>query len=143
MDSFSRIVFFDKVQTLISQRIYIFMQLSHSKNQFKAKRNFSDIFTFSFLYLYYRFGCHLRNSSPPQLLNVLKRVEYIPLKLLICTFVSITLRILFEGQSEMSTALAGVAQWNECRPMNQRVASSIPSLEHMPCLKVRSPAGGV
>ena len=25
------------------------------------------------------------------------------------------------------TALAGVAQWTECQPANQRVASSIPS----------------
>ena len=29
-------------------------------------------------------------------------------------------------------ALAGVAQWIECQPANQRVTSSIPSLEHMP-----------
>ena len=33
-----------------------------------------------------------------------------------------------------STALAGVAQWIECQPANQRVAGSIPSLGHMPGL---------
>ena len=38
--------------------------------------------------------------------------------------------------------LAGVAQWIECRPANQRVASSIPSLGHMPGLWARSPVGG-
>ena len=38
--------------------------------------------------------------------------------------------------------LAGVAQWFECQPVNQRVASSIPSLGHIPGLQARSPAGG-
>ena len=28
---------------------------------------------------------------------------------------------------KIEVALAGVAQWTECRPVNQRVASSIPS----------------
>ena len=40
-------------------------------------------------------------------------------------------------------ALAGVAQWIEHWPENQRVASLIPSLEHMPGLQARSPVGGV
>ena len=39
-------------------------------------------------------------------------------------------------------ALAGVAQSIECRPVNQRVAGSIPSLLHMPELQARSPVGG-
>ena len=39
-------------------------------------------------------------------------------------------------------ALAGVAQWAECRPMNQRVTGSIPSLGHMPGLQAMSPVGG-
>ena len=39
-------------------------------------------------------------------------------------------------------ALAGVAQWIECQPANQRVAGSIPSLGHMPGLQNRSPVGG-
>ena len=38
-------------------------------------------------------------------------------------------------------ARAGVAQWIECQPVNQRVASSIPSLGHIPGLQARSPAG--
>ena len=40
------------------------------------------------------------------------------------------------------TALAGVAQWIDCQPSNQRAASSIPSLGHMPGLQARSPVGG-
>ena len=39
-------------------------------------------------------------------------------------------------------ALAGIAQWIEHGPANQRVASSIPSLGHMPGLQARSPVGG-
>ena len=31
-------------------------------------------------------------------------------------------------------ALAGVAQWTERQPVNQRIAGSIPSLGHMPGL---------
>ena len=38
-------------------------------------------------------------------------------------------------------ALAGVAQWIECWPVNQRVTGSIPSLGHMPELQARSPVG--
>ena len=41
-----------------------------------------------------------------------------------------------------NTALAGVAQWIECWPENQRVSGSISSLGHMPGLKPRSPLGG-
>ena len=38
-------------------------------------------------------------------------------------------------QSEMKdTALAGVAQWIEPGPANQKVTNSIPSLGHMPGL---------
>ena len=40
-------------------------------------------------------------------------------------------------------ALAGVAQWIECWPVNQRVASCIPSLGHMPGLQARSSLKGV
>ena len=40
-------------------------------------------------------------------------------------------------------ALADVAQWIECRPVNQRVAGLIPNLGHMPELWIRSPVGGV
>ena len=39
-------------------------------------------------------------------------------------------------------ALAGVAQWIECQPVNQKVTGSIPSLGHMPGLQARSPVGG-
>ena len=39
-------------------------------------------------------------------------------------------------------ALAGVAQWTECRPTNQSVTGWIPSLGHMPGLQARSPVGG-
>ena len=39
-------------------------------------------------------------------------------------------------------ALAGVAQWIECWPVNQRVAGLIPSLGKMPGLWARSPVGG-
>ena len=39
--------------------------------------------------------------------------------------------------------LAGVAQWIECLSANQKVASSIPSLRHMPGLRARSPVWGV
>ena len=37
--------------------------------------------------------------------------------------------------------LAGVVQWIEYRPENQRVASSIPSLGHVSGLQARSPVG--
>ena len=40
-----------------------------------------------------------------------------------------------------SPALAGVAQWIECWPVKQRVASLIPSLGHKPGLWARSPLG--
>ena len=40
-------------------------------------------------------------------------------------------------------ALAIVAQWIECWPVNQRVASSILSLGRMPGLWARSPVGGM
>ena len=40
-------------------------------------------------------------------------------------------------------ALAGVAQWIERQPVNQRVASLIPSPGHMSGLWARSPVGGV
>ena len=39
-------------------------------------------------------------------------------------------------------SLAGVAQWIECRPANQRITCSIPSLGHMPGLWARSLVGG-
>ena len=39
-------------------------------------------------------------------------------------------------------ALAGVAQWIECGPANQRVACSIPSLGPMPGLQAMFPVGG-
>ena len=39
-------------------------------------------------------------------------------------------------------ALAGVAQWIECQPTNQRVTGSIPSLGHMLGVRAMSPAGG-
>ena len=39
-------------------------------------------------------------------------------------------------------ALAGVAQWTEQQPLNQRVTGSIPSLGHMSGLQARSPVGG-
>ena len=41
----------------------------------------------------------------------------------------------------VTRALAGVAQWTECRPANHRVTGSIPSLGHMLGLRVRSPVG--
>ena len=40
-------------------------------------------------------------------------------------------------------SLAGVAQWIERWPGNQRVTGSIPSLGHMPGLWARSPVWGV
>ena len=39
-------------------------------------------------------------------------------------------------------ALAGVAQWIECQPTNQRVTGSIPSIQRMPGLRARSPVRG-
>ena len=44
-----------------------------------------------------------------------------------------------------SAALAGMAQWTECWPVNQRVTGSIPSQEsgHMSAFQIRSPVGGV
>ena len=41
------------------------------------------------------------------------------------------------------SALAGVAQWTECQPANQGVASLFPSLGHKPGLQARSPVGGM
>ena len=43
---------------------------------------------------------------------------------------------------KMAIALAGVAQWIECQPVNQRVAALTPNLGHMPGLWARSPCGG-
>ena len=40
-------------------------------------------------------------------------------------------------------ALAGVAQWTECQPVNQRITSSIPRLGHVPALQAKFPVGGV
>ena len=40
-------------------------------------------------------------------------------------------------------ALAGVAQWIECQPANQKVTGLIPSLGPMPGLWARSLVGGV
>ena len=40
------------------------------------------------------------------------------------------------------SALAGVTQWTERRPANQRDAVSIPGLGHMPGLQARSPGRG-
>ena len=48
-----------------------------------------------------------------------------------------------EKEREYPSALAGVAQWIECRPVNQKVAGSIPSLVHIPGLLARSPVGGM
>ena len=39
--------------------------------------------------------------------------------------------------------LAGVVQWIEGWPENQRAAGLIPSLGHIPELQARSPVGGV
>ena len=39
-------------------------------------------------------------------------------------------------------ALAGIAQWIELGPVNQRVPSSIPHLGHMPGLYMRTPMVG-
>ena len=47
-----------------------------------------------------------------------------------------------EGGGGGHLALAGVAQWIELRPANQRIATSIPSLGHIPGLWARSPVGG-
>ena len=38
-------------------------------------------------------------------------------------------------------ALAGVAQWIERQPVNQKLTGSIPSQRHMPGLRARCPAG--
>ena len=46
---------------------------------------------------------------------------------------------LFVCRKSQAAVLAGVAQWLECRPVNQRVTSLIPSLGHMPGLWARSP----
>ena len=43
---------------------------------------------------------------------------------------------------KMAIALAGVAQWIECQPVNQRVAALTPNLGHMPGLWARSPGRG-
>ena len=40
-------------------------------------------------------------------------------------------------------SLAGVAQWTECQPANQRVASWIPSQVTCLSCRIRSPIGGV
>ena len=42
----------------------------------------------------------------------------------------------------MSFSLAGVAQWIEHQPVNQRVSVSIPGLGHMPGSQARSPRRG-
>ena len=46
------------------------------------------------------------------------------------------------GVLESGSALAGVTQWIECQPVNQRVSGLIPSPGHVPGLWVRSPVGG-
>ena len=45
-------------------------------------------------------------------------------------------------KNKVYLVLAGVAQWTECQPVNQRVAGSIPSLGPMAGLQVGSPVGG-
>ena len=44
---------------------------------------------------------------------------------------------------KMAIALAGVAQWIECQPVNQRVAGLIPDLGHMSGFWARSPVGAM
>ena len=44
---------------------------------------------------------------------------------------------------KLRIALAGVAQWIECQPANQRVPSSIPSQGTCLGFWARSPVGGV
>ena len=46
-------------------------------------------------------------------------------------------------ETESRMALAGVTQWIECWPVNQSVASWIPSLGHMPWLQARSLVEGM
>ena len=43
-------------------------------------------------------------------------------------------------KNKKNYALAGVAQWIECQPVNQRVTDS--QSEHMPGLRARFPEGG-
>ena len=58
--------------------------------------------------------------------------------------VSEDLKSIKKIQSKMKdSALAGVAQWIERRPANQRVAGSIPILGYMPELQARTPIGDV
>ena len=45
--------------------------------------------------------------------------------------------------SKRKTALVGAAQWTQCRPVNQSVAHSIPSLGHMAGSRAWSPVGAV
>ena len=45
-------------------------------------------------------------------------------------------------KSNLISALAGVPQWIEHEPVNQRVTGSISSLGLMPGLQARSPVGG-
>ena len=52
-------------------------------------------------------------------------------------------RITDREDRNTEVALAGVAQWIECQPANQRVTGSIPSLGHMPGLRVRSSVEGM
>ena len=42
----------------------------------------------------------------------------------------------------LTVALAGVAQWIECQPVNQTFAGSIPSQGTFQGLRARSPVGG-
>ena len=43
----------------------------------------------------------------------------------------------------INSALAGVGQWIEDQPVNQKVASSISSLGHVPELQARFPVGDI
>ena len=47
------------------------------------------------------------------------------------------------SKNQINTALAGVAQWIECRPVNQKITSLIPSQGTWPGLQAGSLVGGV
>ena len=73
--------------------------------------------------------------------NVVNVIQIVLSLVIFCLVVlSVTVRNVLNSQAK---ALAGVAHWTECQPVNQRVAGSVPMSGYMPGLWARSPVGGM
>ena len=84
---------------------------------------------------------HFRSMEKPQRQPIKNKFDWAQmLNLEKKRHFKINLRNMFKELKK--SGLAGVAQWIELWPLNQKVTGSIPSVGHMPGLQARSPVGG-